>query len=109
MSQGGARPGAGRPVGRRDSYQRTRRRTAADASASPAPPESLPEPFDPAGFDLITELKRIACDPRSGGVGRVQACKLLAELTKPAEGDRVPVIDRVSARAIELLARKGLH
>ena len=75
-------------------------------------PENPPAPFDPVNFHLIRTLQEIASDPRSGGVGRVQACKLLAELDKPTDPNRVPVVDRVSARAVSILAelgKKGLH
>jgi hypothetical protein len=102
---------AGRPKGRKDSYPRKRRggpygargrSTASDTTAVASAPMA---PFNPDTFDPVVELKKIAVDRMVVGPARVAAIKLLLDLGKPAVGDRTPIVDRVTAKAIELMAR----
>jgi hypothetical protein len=117
---GGARRGAGRPRGSRDRIPRRRpqQRVVSGPISDPSPgpfvvhPEpdiTVPEPpvaaFDPETFDPILTLKKIAADERAPAVARVAACKAVVSLTghKPTEAERTPVVDRISARAIQIL------
>jgi hypothetical protein len=114
---------AGRPKGRKDSYPRKRhyqRRPTHEASdvsfcdageglsTHPGAPQGLVAP-DPSSRDPRDVLWEVALDKRAPGAARVLAAKTLLQFSKKVEGepsaDRVPVIDRISARALELLAK----
>jgi hypothetical protein len=118
MTGGGFRSGAGRPLGSKDGYPRRRAgvRRAPEKAASPSSDTGV-DPFAHAGppekpeelFDPRRTLIEIASDPRQAGMNRVKACEILMRARgelKSGEPAR-PEVDRISARAVELLAGIG--
>jgi hypothetical protein len=96
-------------------YHRKKARLAGEPVPEPEPP-SLSEPPAPIAvppdYDPVEVLKQLSLDPRASGA-RVLACKILIDLAgagaTSVEGERVPVVDRITAKAVELMRARATH
>jgi hypothetical protein len=71
---------------------------------APAAELLAPLPAVPPDYDPVEVLKQLSLDPRATGA-RVAACKILIDLARPGAAPiQQPAVDRVSARAIQILA-----